>query len=396
MKQITKLLFFLLASFATISCDSTEVDGDDTSSEYEGSLVLVPSYTKINAGLNSWVDFTAFIGDKEVTYDETLAIYLRGATGSGVAINDLAYEIVNLGDHTFYAICKVGGQSRLSADITVTGTTTTLDAAYDAEPTNYGPFVKRAMGFQFTYLTCGYCPIAIKAIHDFADGSMADDLVIAAVHVGDELSCDATTYSDLVSLFNISSFPSITIGSLSATNSSTLFSSYLTGMQTNTAMILEVPSLTGISATSELISGVVCVRADVKVSRDGVYGIGAMLVEDDLYGSQSNYMSSDDLDLTGININYHDNVLQAALPSASPFYEMLGDVDSHSANKTYSHTWEFDTTVLSNVKDASACRVIIYIYDKTSYSSDETEYKNRVDNVVQFQVGSGKTYEYEQ
>ncbi len=396
MKQFTKLLLYFFAAAITISCDSTVEE--DNSDGYEGSLVLVPSYQKINAGRDSWVDFTAFIGDKEVTYDETLAIYLRGANGAGVAINDIAYEIVNLGDYTFYAICKVGGQARLSEDITVTGITTSLDGAVDADPTNFGPFKKRTIGFQFTGLWCGNCPNSIKAIHDFADSSQGDDLAMVAVHCGDDL--ESESMADLVTLFSASSLPSIYVGSLSRTEANCLIGltagEFLKYMQANTTDILSTPSLTGISAVSELISGVVCVRADVKVNRDGVYGIGAMLVEDDLYGAQTNSYSSEDLDLTGININYHDNVLQAALPSASPFYEMLGDVNSHSANKTYTHNWEFNTTTLPNVKNASDCRVIIYIYDKTSYSDDETTYKNRVDNVVQFQVGSGKSYEYEQ
>ncbi len=394
MKNFFKYAIALSLTLGFASCQ------ESTSEEvvYEGSLTLVASNTAIIAGEESYVEFTAFIGDVEVTNDETLAIYLRGSGNtSTVSIESLSYPIADWGEYTFYAICKAGDQSRLSADVVVSGVAAELEAVADSDPDKFDSFKKRAIAVQFTGTWCGYCPHAIKAIHEYSDSSYGDDVVFVASHNGDTMASTAAFL--LESYFSVSGYPTIAIGNYSRTNSYSVSGYYydytLSYLAEAVSLVVATPVSTAISASSQIVGDYVCVRADVKVNREGSYGIGVMLVEDGIYESQENYSSSSELNLTGIDINTHENVLQGVSPSTSPFYTSLGGVTVNEAGNVYTYSCEFNLASLSLVQDINNCRVVVYTYDATEYSSGYTDYLNRVDNIIQFPVGDSQPYEYQ-
>ncbi len=393
MNNIFKSIFALTALFALASCEST------TSDEiiYEGALTLVPSYTTIIAGEDSTVEFTAFIGETEVTNEETLAIYLRGSGNTPtVQIETLSYPIDAWGDYTFYAICKAGDQSRLSADVTVSGVAAELEAVADPNPDKFDSFKKRAISLQFTGTWCGNCPHVIKAIHDYSDSSYGDNVVFIAAHNGDSMASAAAFLVE--SNFNVGFFPTLSIGNLSRINAYTIsgygYDYTLSYLGEAVSLVAATPVMTAISASSLVVGDILCVRADVKVNRAGSYGVGVMLVEDGIYESQSNNATSSELNLTGIDINTHENALQAVSPSIAPFYTALGDEALNEADSVYTYSCEFNLANLSLVQDINNCRVVVYTYDMTEYESGSSDYLNRVDNVIQFPVGDSQPYEY--
>ncbi len=397
MNYISKFILCLASIFALASCDKSEGE-QQTTTTYEGKLTIVPSYERIIAGEGQTVDFTAFIGEEEVTQDETLSIYRRGfGSDKSVKVDGLSYPIEELGEYTFYAICKAGGQSRLSEDVKVEGVTAELGAIEDPNPEKFDSFYKRVPLFQFTGTWCGNCPIVIKAIHTFMEGEQADRVVHTSVHNGDSMASTAAFLFE--SNVKMSSWPTVLMGDLTRTNGLYFSGQYyeisLNLINEYTEKLLNTPALTAIAARAEEISGMVCVRADVKVARDGAYGIGVLLLEDGIKETQLNYFSSKDLDLTGIDINTHENVLQGIAPEKKPYFTGLGDVSEHKAGEVYSYSCEFDTTTNAMLQNIDNCHVVVFTYDATKYDSAEEAYANRIDNVIDFPVGETHLYEYE-
>ncbi|MFR9513839.1 MAG: BACON domain-containing carbohydrate-binding protein [Rikenellaceae bacterium] len=261
-----------------------------------------------------------------------------------------------------------------------------LEAVDDPYPDQYDSFLRRVLGFQFTATWCGYCPNMIKIIHTFKSSEMGDLAYIVSAHGSDSMACDESY--QLMTNFGITGFPTIMTGGLSSEDS---FKNYYYEYCINQITANESASV--ISASSMVDSDNIYVRADVKVGRDATLGIGVMVLEDGIYAAQSNYFSSSELDLTGIDINTHNNVLRGASVSDSKMYTALGGVSENKKGETYTYNCQFDLSDLS-IDNIDNCHIIVYTYDATSYSSSSA-YSNYVDNVIDLPVGGSKAYEYD-
>ncbi len=379
------LLLAFVALFA-IACEGTSGAKEEP---IEGNLVIVPAQQNVVIGADSWLTFTATVGDTDVSDYKGLQIYFRGANGSE-EISGNSCTIEGIGDYVFFGILDYGGEQKISADVMVTGVSQDLEAVADPEPDKFDSFARRTMAIQFTGTWCQNCPVMMKGIHDYADGENGDDVVFIAAHSGDDITSSAAVV--LQSSFNISSFPSLRLGSVSVVAADNINNNLPTSIIVDdideaASKILVDKAKTAISVNTVLVDNqLISVRADVKVAEDGEYGVGSMVLEDDIYSPQTTSYNETTLPMGGVDINVHDNCLIAMDPMEKPMYKALGDEPSHSAGSVYLYKKEYRADELEIHRDFKNCRVVVYTFDKAT---------NLIDNIVELPLGSSQSYDYE-
>ncbi len=363
MKLIAKYLFLLFATLTlSVGCES-----EDDSTSDDTALVLTPSSSFIVVSSSSTIEFTATLNGKDVSSSSDLMVMQKSTSGSEL-LSDNKFTVSRAGTYTFYAIYG----NYMSDEITVTGITNLPDAAADTAPDQFDSFAKRAMAALATGTWCSACPYLLDVIHDYT--AINDNLVACEAHYGDTLASTGSGY--VTDNLGAGSFPTLYIG-LSTKNT---LSSNATVTTLTTAVNAQLSTAAGtaISANTSYDGSVVCVRADVKVSEGGQYRIGAFLLEDDVYGEQTN--ASDDW------MNYHDNVIAAIYPQSISLTETLGGMSVQDAKSTHLFYCEFDFSTLTTVANRTNCRVVIYTYDNVAMV---------VDNVVEVEMGGSISYQYE-
>lgn len=185
----------------------------------------------------------------------------------------------------------------------------------DAQPESTN-FTKRAFLTQFTGTGCGFCPYISAALYAMkSDAQMVDKFVNVAVHTyhtSSELYPSEAGNIDAV--FGVSGYP-VLMGDMRWRTSN------LGGWELNQTRLTNYVNSSvsegakaGISISvggSE--SNTVVVRATVKAAANGNYRVGAWLVEDNIYGVQTNNMNSKLPEgMTKDTFNYHNGVLRIA------------------------------------------------------------------------------------
>ncbi|MFR9576110.1 MAG: Omp28-related outer membrane protein [Rikenellaceae bacterium] len=364
MKLISK---YLLLAFALLTL-SVGCDSDDDSSSGDGTeLVLTPSSSFIVVSTSSIIEFTATYNGKDVSNSSDLMV-LQKSTSDSDLLSDNTYTVSRAGTYTFYAIYG----NYMSDEITVTGITNLPDAAADSAPDQFDSFSKRAMAVLATGTWCQYCPYLIDVIHDYT--SLNDDLVACEAHYRDTMTSTGAGY--VTTKLSTASYPTLYMGL--STKSTLSTDATVATLTTAVKSELSTAAGTAISANTSYEDSVVCVRADVKVSEGGQYRIGAFLLEDDVYGEQTN--AFDDW------MNYHDNVIAAIYPESISLTETLGGVSVQDAKSTHLFYCEFDFSTLTTVTNRTNCRVVIFTYDNSALV---------VDNVVEVELGGSISYQYE-
>ena len=287
------------------------------------AAVMLLSCEKENNGQNEGGDTPGtgvfeLVADKDViqsngTDASTLTVYLDGVdvTAESVIYND-AKEVVTLTDGKFTA--SADGEYKFWASY---GTYTTFDKSQDdsgmitvraisvaipevaEDPdSKKTSFVHRAFLTQYTGTGCGYCPYMIKIIRELmADNTIPGKAVLAAVH---SYSSADPAY---ISAPRVNNYPYMHIN----------FDRGFSHTQGSAPLYAEVNSIAasdakaGISVNPVLYEdGTLVLKVSVKAAVDGEYRVGAWLLEDGIYGQQS------DNDKVGDNsFNTHENCVRS-------------------------------------------------------------------------------------
>ena len=158
-------------------------------------------------------------------------------------------------------------------------------------------FVHRAFLTQYTGTACGYCPYMIKIIRELmADKTIPEKAVLAAVH---SYSAADPAY---IAAPKVSNYPfmhvNLTQGFSHDAGSSALYT------MVNGCIASDAKA--GISVNPKLYEdGTLVVRVSVKAAVDGNFRVGAWLLEDDIYGQQSDYN-----DVGDSSYNTHENCVR--------------------------------------------------------------------------------------
>ena len=299
MRNLFRIASLFAAAVMLLSCDEKDNNDPNGGTDTPGAGVF------------------ELVTDKDViqsngTDAATLTVYLDGVdvTAESIIYNE-AKEVVSLTGGKFTA--SADGEYKFWASY---GTYTTFDknqddsgmitvraisvavpeAVKDPDATKTS-FVHRAFLTQYTGTGCGYCPYMIKIIRELmADKTIPDKAVLAAVH---SYSNSDPAY---ISAPKVNNYPYMHIN----------LDKGFSHTQGSAPLYAEVNSISasdakaGISVNPVLYEdGTLVLKVSVKAAVDGEYRVGAWLLEDGIYGQQTdNDKVGDD------SFNTHENCVR--------------------------------------------------------------------------------------
>lgn len=372
MKKLISTTLALLGLALFTSCGDPNKNPEPQPPVNNG-LQLVTSERYVKADGAASVKFTVMHNGADVT--STAKIVNYRADGS-VTLSTPSFSTKEVGEHQLYAI-----HDGVSSDkIIVNAMTSFPKLPVDAMPTKYDAFKKRAVASQFTSTGCVYCPRLIKAMHDYKATEDADNVVYVGCRFGFRDPFETEKAVEMAQAYGSMSLPFITFGMSKKSENQSKGISTADEIRFIVDKMLGIDAASAIAVATEVVSGKVCVSAEVKIAKQGNYMIGAMLVEDSLFAKQDN--------ATGLKEDYfdtHNYALRAAAPSKKGVLnEQLGGKSLIKAQTKEIFCCEFDVAK-SKVAKIENTRVIVFIYDMATAECD---------NIVSVKVGEELEYEY--
>ena len=338
MKNIFKIASLLAAAVMLFACEKT---GQDTTTG-EGGLVIVSDRDVIQSNGQDAATLKVLLDGKDVTAD---AVF-HDATDAIVDLKGGKFTATKDGEYKFWA--EHGTLSTFDKNLDDNGLFVIKDisvpvpaVAEDTKKDNTS-FVHRAFLTQYTGTGCGYCPAMIKIIRElFADKTIPEKAVHVAVHSYN--SADPA----YISAPKVNSYPYLTVDQVNGF-SHTQPSSVLKSMVESS---IATPAKAGISVSPKYYEeeGVLVVTVAVKAATEGLYNVGAWLLEDEIYGMQEDYNNIGDK-----SYNTHENCVRIADSKykGTWFGHALGNVKAGDvATKTFvmnvKKSWKLDNLHLA-------------------------------------------------
>lgn len=243
-------------------------------------------------------------------------------------------------------------------------------------------FKRRVLMIQFTGTQCGYCPYMINTLNAMMeDPVVSENTVLVAAHRYNN-NDPAFLNQALNDAVNVSGFPTLNFDMY--TNSQQYNS---VNFNTNlvTSCLTRVPVRGGIAANSIYDSEAkqVKIAAQVKAAAESEFRIGAMLIEDKIVGTQSNYGAPGDW----TNFVHNNNIRYIDGQHAVADYtgHELGTI---AQGETADYSFTID---LASSWKAENCRLVLYITTPEVIGSTRKFYVN---NVITLPLTGEKSYEY--
>lgn len=277
MKNLFKIASLLAAAVMLSACEEQTDD-----KIVEGEFSIVADRDVIQSNGTDAATIKVFVGETDVTaeaviYDENNNV-LNLVGGIFTTTTD--------GEYKFWATYGTYSSFDKNKDdnglITVRAISVAVPETVADPSASNTSFVHRAFLTQYTGTGCGYCPYMIKILKELmADNTIPDKAVLAAVH----------SYSNAdpayISAPKVQNYPYMHI------NFETGFS-HSAGSAALYTLVNDCVSQdakAGISVNPKLYEteGTLVAKVSVKAAVDGNYRVGAWLLEDGIYGQQSDY-----------------------------------------------------------------------------------------------------------
>lgn len=280
MKNMFKIASLLAAAVMLFACDKV-----DTQNEGDATLQIVSDKDVIQANGQDAATLKVMYGDKDVTAEA----FLYDEADNEVVLEDGKFTASAVGEYKFYANYGTFTTFNKDADDNGLYLIKAIDvavpaAADDDQPENLS-FVHRAFLTQYTGTGCGYCPYMIKQLRELmADKTIPEKAVLAAAHSGYNSGDPAAINA-----------PKAPGGSYPFLQVDLAYGyTHNTGIKTLYGLIdqsLASAAKAGISVSPVYYEdkGVLVVKVAVKAAVDGIFNVGAWLLEDGIYGQQSDY-----------------------------------------------------------------------------------------------------------
>ncbi len=346
------------------------------------NIYIYPSAQMVETGTD--VTFSIYQGYNNITDDSNVNLYIYDGTDSTL-LDEMSYTITELKDYTFYATYTFAGETNSSEHKTVSGM-----------EWNDSVFARRTLVIQCTGTGCGWCPGATATIRNYVNTYGDDDAIFIGAHgynTSDIMNNKASL--QLISNLNITGFPTILVGSIAigkATDVDFLDiynGAYITnesGLASVIESLTKSEASTGIKASSSIESDGVAINAEIMVRDEGKYGVGAMVLEDGIYATQSIFDSLSFIDFEDYDINYHNNVLQGIYPLDSYLYANIGGIATQSARSGYTFDCTIPYSEMSTLNETNNCSIVVYTINLYTY---------QIDNIVKVAIGEELDYQYE-
>ena len=275
MRNIFKIASLLFAAVMLFACEKTPSGGNDG-----GELRIVSDKDVIQANGTDAATLKVMLGDQDVTAE---SIFYNDSHDQ-LDVIDGKFTTTVTGEHKIYA--DYGTMTSFNKDIEDNGlfvikaiNVPVPAKVDDPEPANTS-FVHRALLIQYTGTACPNCPRMTKLIRDIKEkGIIPSKAVHTAVH--------SYTSADPMYIPNPSamSYPYLTIDNVQGYNENG-------GIQLLENLIDEHSqgnAKAGISVNPAYYEaeGTLVVKVAVKAAEEGVYNVGAWLLEDGIYAQQS-------------------------------------------------------------------------------------------------------------
>lgn len=297
MRNIFKIASLLAAAVMLFACDGL---GDTNVDESGAALVLTADKDVIQADGKDAVTFKVMLGDKDVTaeaeiYDEDDAL---------AVLTDGKFTATEVGEYKFYANYGTLTTYSKSSDDNGYYVVKAINVAVPAAPVDPYPqstdFVHRAFLTQYTGTGCGYCPLMIKVLRELsAERVIPEKAVHAAVHsygAGDPAYINAP---------RVSNYPYLTVDlvqGFSAEQGAATLKNYVEIHSGGLAK-----ASISVNPCYYVNEATLVVKVAVKAAEDGIFNVGAWLLEDGIYGQQSDYKNVGDE-----SYNTHENCVRIA------------------------------------------------------------------------------------
>ena len=296
MKNIFKIASLLAAAVMLFACEETKPEGTDG----EGALTIVSDRDVIQSNGQDAATLKVLFDGKDVTaeaifHDETDAI---------VTLDGGRFTATEDGEYKFWA--EYGTASTFDKNLDDNGlfvikaiSVAVPAVAEDPQKSNTS-FVHRAFLTQYTGTGCGYCPAMIKILRElFADAAVKAKTVHAAVHSYN--SADPA----YISAPKVNSYPYLTVDQTQAFSHAQSVTVLKSLVEASTAPSAKA----GISVNPMYYAedGVLVVTVSVKAAADGLFNVGAWLLEDGIYGMQEDYVGIKDS-----SYDTHENCVRVA------------------------------------------------------------------------------------
>lgn len=242
---------------------------------------------------------------------------------------------------------------------------TAVDYPIPSRPIDTNPestsFNYRAMFTQFTSLTCGICPMMLCAFETLAhDSEYSKQHTFVAIQSSDDIS--NSTSEKITKDFGITSYPQLYWNLDGLYPGSYGYASDLEYIKSVINSGKKQKPSAGIAARTSFDGKTLLVRALVKAAEENEYRIGAWIVENNVYGVQTNYYTSTS-DGLGYNVNVHKGVLRAIKSNQSSRDYTGFNLGTIQAGSTTEYLFDF---TIENSWVANNCQVLLFVAAKQS------------------------------
>ena len=278
MKNIFKIASLLAAAVMLFSCDEKDPVGTDG----DAVLTIVSDRDVIQSNGQDVATLKVLYGEKDVTAD---AVFHDG-TDAIITLDGGKFTATADGEYKFWA--EYGTASTYNKNLedkglfTIKAISVAVPAIADDPQKSNTSFVHRSFLTQYTGTGCGYCPYMIKIVKELmADNTIPEKAVHAAVH----------SYNNAdpayIAAPKVNSYPYLTVDLVQGFSHSQSASVLKSLVDAD----VEVAAKAGVSVNPVYYAdkGMLVVSVSVKAAVDGIFNVGAWLLEDEIYGQQEDY-----------------------------------------------------------------------------------------------------------
>lgn len=371
MRRIFNLASLFSVAVMLLSCDKAEVV--DNGIKVPDFQLIVTNDVFKNDGVDG-AKFTALWEGTDVTADATFL----DANKQVLPVDNGVFRTTKEGVIKVFA--RYGAMTTYDAEKRGQGLVSVRAVSYDAPAVAADPergntsFVHRAFLTQYTGTNCGYCPQMVAALRElYKDNTIPDKAVLTAIH-----GFNTNDPAYIPTPASPGGYPymqiDLTTGFTNNENNAAITRSLV-----NQSVATDAKAGVSVNSVYYPDRKTIIAKVQIKAHEDGLYNIGAWLLEDDIYGQQVNAPDN--------SYNTHHNCVRVAdsFYYDTYFGHFVGELKAgETAEKTFVMTVE-NSWVAENLHLAA---FVSHGYKKNG----KTYYT--VANAVDAPINGEKRYEY--